>query len=94
MRYYTENEFALRTRVNGVITIVDDLRPFDRDEFDPAHGALAKAADELAAYYEAALSIQQGISNKHLTSAKDRIARKYAGLSIDGFAVGELFNVT
>ncbi|MGI6628319.1 MAG: HD domain-containing protein [Bacillota bacterium] len=79
IRYFVEDEFVNRIRIDGKRVTASITPEYNRDSYDPLDGAVVRACDQLAAYAEAFLSIRHGIRSKHL---KD-------GLSIYGLYQGE-----
>ncbi len=64
-----------------------DIRLFTENEFSDIgsrNGSLVKAADDLAAFLEAYLSIKNGIQNNDFVEAISHIKRKYKGKIISG----------
>jgi len=76
MRMFTENEFADITSVEGII---------ERD------GQLIKAADDLAAFIEAYISLKNGIQSQDLQTARDELQRQYKAKIISGFDFGQIY---
>jgi len=71
-----------------------EIRMFTENEFSNTgtrDGELVKAADDLAAYIEAYLSLKNGIKNKDLSSAKIKIKEKYRGKNILGIDFGKIY---
>lgn len=66
IRYFVEDEFADRIRVNGKRVNATITCEYNRDSYDPLDGTVVKACDQLAAYAEAFLSIRHGIRSKAL----------------------------
>ncbi|MFA6098426.1 MAG: HD domain-containing protein [Patescibacteria group bacterium] len=75
IKYFTVNEFTVQEK-NGRI-----LR----------NGDLIKAIDHLAAYLEAYLALQNGITNKKLSEARISLTHMYAGKIICGVDFGVLY---
>ena len=71
-----------------------EIRMFTENEFSNTgvrDGELVKAADDLAAYIEAYLSLKNGIKNKDLLSAEIKIKEKYRGKNIFGIDFGRIY---
>ncbi|MGA7076250.1 MAG: hydrolase, partial [Halobacteriota archaeon] len=91
MRMFTEDEFASKVTVDGHVrhTTSDTITAsYNQDRYNPVDGELVKVADDLAAFMEAYLALQNGISNAQLRTAvqeKKRFYRKktIAGISFD-----------
>ncbi len=72
MRMFTEDEFASKVTVEGKLqnTTSDAISAsYNDDRYNPVDGELVKAADDLAAFMEAYLALQNGISNAQLRTA-------------------------
>ena len=96
IRYFIENEFDNKVTANGTVMNGIDAdamnTQYNKDEFAPVDGKMLKICDHLAAYIEAALSIQHGIKSSHLEEACVRLRTMYLGRTVPGFAIGELFD--
>ena len=55
-------------------------------------GEILKGCDHLAAFVEACLSLEHGISSPHLTSAVRELRAKYAGRIIGGVDFGAIYD--
>jgi putative hydrolases of HD superfamily len=65
----------------------DEMRQYTEDEFGDTplrEGKLVKAADDLAAFIEAYLSIKNGIKNENLENAMNNIRAKYKDFKLTG----------
>jgi len=72
MKYFIEDEFKSKVILNtGRTAITSDQinEQYNENSYNPLDGELIKACDMLAAYAEASLSIEYGITSPHLTSA-------------------------
>ncbi|MGZ4928074.1 MAG: HD domain-containing protein, partial [Halobacteriota archaeon] len=72
MRMFTEDEFASKVTVEGKLQITTSdaiTATYNHDQYNPVDGELVKAADDLAAFMEAYLALQNGISNAQLRTA-------------------------
>jgi putative hydrolase of HD superfamily len=91
MRMFTEDEFVSKVTVDGHVrhTTSDAITAsYNQDRYNPVDGELVKAADDLAAFMEAYLALQNGISNSQLQTAvreKKLLYRKktIAGINFD-----------
>ncbi len=86
MRLFTEDEFASKVTVNHYVRRVTSEQinaSYNEDRYNPVDGELVKAADDLAAFMEAYLALQNGISNQQLLDAV-RIKRSHAYHTIVG----------
>ena len=95
VRYFIENEFDNKVTLDGKVIHGVDAEAmasnYNKDEFAPLDGKMLKICDHLAAYIEAALSIQHGIKSPHLEEACGRLRAMYLGRTVPGFAIGTLF---
>lgn len=73
----------------------EELRLFTEDEFstnDLRDGNLVKAIDDMAAFLEAYLALQNGIANKDFYRACDDLKKKYHSKVIAGVDFGKLYD--
>ncbi len=94
MRMFTEDEFSNIVTVEGrqVTTSSDEItQKYNRDEFNPRDGELLKATDELAAFIEAFLALNNGLASQDLQDAKNRLKDRYKQKVIAGIKFGELY---
>ncbi|MGI6353745.1 MAG: HD domain-containing protein [Lentisphaeria bacterium] len=81
IRYYTENEFDNRARVDDKtkpdLTFEELGANFDRPENKPVDGEIIRCCDHLAAFIEVSLSIRHGITSKHLADGAERLYTMY-----------------
>lgn len=99
IEYYTQNEFADKYRLDGKVytfaseeelgAAVAAHREGVRQVVD---GEILKGCDHLAAFVEACLSLEHGISSPHLTSAVRELRAKYAGRIIGGVDFGAIYD--
>jgi putative hydrolase of HD superfamily len=71
-----------------------DIRMFTESEFEDIKtrdGKLVKAADDLAAFIEAYLSIKNGIKNDNLIGAMENLRRKYKDVQICGLDFNSIY---
>ena len=95
MRYFLEDEFQSKARVNGKTVLctsemLSDI--YSSDEFNPMDGAMVRAADQLAAYIEASMSVAYGIKAPEMIKGKEMIYAKYASVKICGIDFKEYFD--
>ena len=91
LRMFTEDEFVSKVTIDGQVrhTTSDAITAsYNYDHYNPVDGELVKAADDLAAFMEAYLALQNGISNSQLRTAvreKKLLYRKktIAGINFD-----------
>jgi putative hydrolase of HD superfamily len=94
MRMFTEDEFSNIVTVKGrqVRTSSDEItEKYNRDEFNPRDGELLKATDELAAFIEAFMALNNGLASQDLQDAKNRLKDRYKQKVIAGIKFGELY---
>lgn len=94
--YFTSNEFGNRVRVDGKSLEFgkeDIPKEYNKKGFDAVDGAMLKGCDHLAAFMEAWLSIQYGITSRHLESAVKQLYHDYADNSvvISGIPFGDIY---
>ena len=76
--YFLEDQFEDRIVQGGRKKTVKEMKEeWNRDEFQPVDGTLVKVADEMAAYWEAAISLSHGIRSPHLEEAMANLENKY-----------------
>jgi putative hydrolase of HD superfamily len=95
MRMFTEDEFVSKVTIDGQVrhTTSDEItESFNQDRFNPVDGELVKAADDLAAFMEAYLALQNGISNPQLQTAVKEKRRFYREKTIAGVNLDEIYN--
>ena len=66
IRYFVEDEFADRIRIDGKRVNSKITPEHNFDHYYPLDGTIIKTCDQLAAYVEAFLSIRHGIRSNHL----------------------------
>jgi putative hydrolase of HD superfamily len=93
--YFVEDEFSNKIRRDGQMVkgiALETMNQYNDDVFSPLDGNLLKACDHLAAFIEAALSIQQGIKSHHLEEGKSRLYQMYCRKTIAGIDFGRIFD--
>jgi putative hydrolase of HD superfamily len=93
--YFIEDEFNNKIRQDGQLVKgipLEAMNQYNEDLFSPLDGNLLKACDHLAAFIEAALSIQQGITSRHLEDGKNRLYQMYDRKMIAGIDFGRIFD--
>jgi len=94
MRMFTESEYRnIVTRDGSVATVSseDIASKYNRDAFSPRDGELIKATDELAAFVEAYLGIENGIKSDELRESKNFLKTKFKEATVAGVRFGEIF---
>jgi putative hydrolase of HD superfamily len=92
LRMFTEDVF--KNIVNGKqqnISSAEITAKYNRREFNPRDGEIIKAADDLAAFTEAYLSLENGIDNEKLLDATYTIKARYKSMIIAGINCGEIY---
>jgi putative hydrolases of HD superfamily len=96
IRYYIEDEFANKVKINGEIkkefTSEEISAYYNEAEFMPLDGRVLKICDHLAAYIEATLSIQHGLHSQHLEDACLRLHNQYHDKVVAGINFGRIFD--
>ncbi|MBE3089577.1 MAG: HD domain-containing protein [Actinobacteria bacterium] len=72
-----------------------EIRMFTEHEFENMQnrdGELVKAADDLAAFIEAYLSIINGIHNENLVTAMNNLKEKYKAKVVNGINFGKIYD--
>jgi putative hydrolase of HD superfamily len=94
MRMFTEEEFVSKVTIDGQVrrTTSDAITAsYNHDRYNPVDGELVKAADDLAAFMEAYLALQNGISNAQLQAAVQEKKLSYRDKTIAGINLGEVY---
>lgn len=94
LRLFTEDEFRSVVYINGAAVLCsgDDISErYNADMYNPRDGELIKAVDDLAAYMEAHLAIENGINSPELVRASKSIRRRYEGVRRAGVDIGRLY---
>lgn len=86
----------MEKRIYGLIpeSWHQDIRLYTENEFsDTAHrnGSLVKAADDLSAFLEAYLALENGIQNKDFKDAVIHIREKYRGSKVCGIELDKIY---
>ncbi len=96
MRYFTQDEFENKIKIDGKIingvSYAELNTLYNKDEFYPLDGKIIKACDKLTAFIEADLSIKHGITSKHLEEGRKNIYEKFKDKNVSGIDFGKLFN--
>ncbi|GHS95225.1 competence protein ComGF [Synergistales bacterium] len=98
LRYYTEEEFKNKTlhedRIDSIQRHDGDIpSELNRCVYNPIDGRVIEVCDKLAAYIEASVSIRMGVRPQALEEGKRNIYDRFAGLSLYGYPVGQLFDL-
>ncbi len=95
MRMFTENEFASVVTVSGSVRTVTSEEigsSYNKDEFNPRDGEIIKASDELAAFVEAYMAIENGMKAREFSEAKDFYLKKFDDMTIAGIDFGRIYS--
>lgn len=96
MKYFTEDEFQNRINEQGQtqtgVKFEEINKKYNDDKFSPLDGELIKACDKLAAFIEANLSIEYGITSKYLEEGRENIYAPYKNIKVSGTDFGRIFD--
>jgi len=94
-RYFVDDEFSNRVREDGAVqnnlSFEDIQGHYNRDEFDAVDGVILKACDHFAAFVEASLSIQHGITARPLEECRTALPERYRDVTIGGIDFSRLY---
>jgi len=94
MKVFTEREFESVVTLDGRIerkSSSDISKNFNKNKYNPRDGEFVKATDDLAAFVEAYLSKQNGLSNPEFEDALSFLKRKYKAKNITGINLGQIY---
>jgi len=89
-----ESEFYTIVTIDGKIkkiTAQNVNNEYDNDKYNPRDGELVKAADDLAAFIEAHVALQNGSASQELQEAKLSLREKFKRINISGINFGEIY---
>lgn len=92
--YFTQNEFTNRIMLEGepVEVSEEDLNSrYNKEGYKAVDGAMLKGCDHLAAFVEAYLSTECGITSKHLLHGMADLRAKYSGKVVAGIDFGAVY---
>lgn len=95
MAYFLDNEFASKAVIDNTLILCSSKElsdNYNHSNCNPLDGEMIQACDQLAAYIEAALSIEYGMKAPDLIKGKTQIYEKNAGTKVDGIDFGTYFN--
>jgi putative hydrolase of HD superfamily len=96
LKYFIEDEFENKVIVDRAVkkgvSFEEINNQYNQDLFSPVDGQIIEACDQLAAFREATLSIEQGIGPRHLRKAKKELYENYRGKIIGGLDFGRIFD--
>lgn len=95
--YFTQNEFTNRVMLDGVPTEVSEEElngkyNVDGHGYKAVDGRMLKGCDHLAAFVEAYLSTEYGITSKHLLNGMVDLREKYKNKTIAGINFGAVYD--
>ena len=90
---YTADEFSNKITVGGKRKLItgDITAEYNKNKYSPIDGRVIRGCDHLAAFLEAWLSIQYGITSNHLASAVKSLPEQYAHKVVDGVNFGRIY---
>lgn len=90
---YTVDEFDNKIVVKGQSKVVkgDITAQYNQDRYSPVDGRIIRGCDHLAAFMEAWLSIQYGITSLHLAGAVKSLPKQYTGKLVGGVNFGKIY---
>ena len=95
IRMFTEDEFKNIVIVNGrkVKKKSEEIsKIFNKDKYNPRDGEIVKAVDNLAAFMEAYLALENGVKSTDLEKAKIKLGKMYRGKTVCGINFGEIYS--
>ncbi len=94
MRMFTEDEFSSFVTIkNETIRVSSDeiSNLYNLDSYNPRDGEILKATDELSAYTEAYLAMENGVKSKELHEARTLIRNRYANKTITRISFDKIY---
>ena len=94
MKMFTENEFASVVTVQGrrIRKTSEEISlNYNQDRYNPKDGEIIEATDRYAAFLEAYLALQNGITSKELEEAKNSIKKRHQGKMVGGIDFGAIY---
>lgn len=94
MKMFTEDEFSSIVTINGetIHASSDEISDrYNSDSCNPRDGELIKAVDELSAFTEAYLALENGVKSKELNEAKASIRGRYKNRIIAGIEFDRIY---
>ncbi len=90
---FTVDEFRNKIRLEGRVQVLEGDIPeaYNQDVYSPVDGEMLKGCDHLAAFLEAWLSIQCGITSHHLAGVVEELPRQYAHKVVGGVDFGAIY---
>jgi len=94
VKFFTENEFTDVVTIEGKrqeVTSQQIVDSYNEDHYEPRDGTLVKAADDLAAFIEASVGIDNGSSSQELVEAKVQKRDEYKGVKIGNLDLSAIY---
>ncbi|MFA5319504.1 MAG: HD domain-containing protein, partial [Candidatus Paceibacterota bacterium] len=94
MRSFTEDEFSSIVKINEETRTIssDEInKKYNEDIFCPRDGEIVKASDDLAAFLEAYIALDNGVKNNQFQEAKNFLREKYKGKTISDIKFSDIY---
>jgi putative hydrolase of HD superfamily len=94
VKIFTRKEFTDVVTIGGrrqEVTSQQIVDSYNEDHYEPRDGSLVKAADDLAAFIEASVGIDNGSSSRELVDAKVQKREKYVGMKIGNLDLSAIY---
>jgi putative hydrolase of HD superfamily len=91
---FTENEFESTVVIGGIRTPASSeeiTKQYNEDRFEPRDGQIVKACDELSAFIEATVAIENGCKSEEFEKARSAIRERYGRMTVAGIPLGEIY---
>ena len=92
--YFVQDEFSSKIIQGGRVEKVtsDDIcTKYNRDELSPIDGELVRAADQLAGFMEAKVSVDAGFTTAELVDGIHRYKSENTGKKVAGLNIGSIY---
>ncbi len=98
LKFYTEEEFDSLVIVNGKKQYLNSeiiTHKYNQDIYNPKDGELVKAVDELSAFIEAFVALENGSNTKEFNNAVKNLKEKYTktNTKVGGIDFSEIYNL-
>jgi len=92
INYLIRDEFENKIIRKGMMENVEKItEEFNKEEFLPVDGKMIRICDHMAAFMEAVLSINHGISSYHLEDGKEHLYKTYGDTVFEGIDIGKIY---
>ncbi|MGE5472655.1 MAG: HD domain-containing protein [Ignavibacteriales bacterium] len=92
IEYLIKEEFENKIMRNGQPEKMEKItEEFNKEEFSPVDGKMIRVCDHLAAFMEAVLSINHGISSHHLEDGREHLFKIYQDSVFEGIDIGKIY---